>query len=194
MGTQKNWHTIRYGTGEGEIKFGHITQDNQTSAVMLRNGFHPTHYITLDQTGEVHRKHGTTCRSPGSFQVSAGDNIPLGSELPGVFIEAVSGDMIFNCPNGKIKILAKDIDLIASGHDGKTGVITIDANDKIKLFAQTINASATASMKLFTDNTLNIIAKGILNCYGGLMDFADGACSLKGSKGGSVNEITNTIL
>ena len=194
MASQQNYHTIRYGTAEGEIKFGHLTQDNQTSAVMLRNGHHPVHYITLDQTGEVHRKHGTTCRSPGSFQVKAGDNIPLGSELPGVWIEAVSGDMVFNCPSGKIKILAKDIDLIASGHDGKTGVIKIDANDKIIMKAQTIDASASASMKLFTDNTLNIIAKGILNCYGGLMDFADGACSLKGSKGGSVNEITNTIL
>ena len=76
MATQQNYHTIRYGTAEGEIKFGHITQDNQTSAVMLRNGHHPTHYITLDQTGAPHRKHGTICRSPGSFQVRAGDNTP----------------------------------------------------------------------------------------------------------------------
>ena len=192
MGTQKNWHTIRYGTGEGEIKFGHITQDNQTSAVMLRNGFHPTHYITLDQTGAPHRKHGTICRSPGSFQVRAGDNTPDGQ--PGVYIEAVSGDLVLRSPSGKVRIEGVDVDIIASGYDGATGVINIDANDKIIMRAQTIDAAATASMKLFTDNTLNIIAKGILNCYGGLMDFADGACSLKGSKGGSVNEITNTIL
>ena len=192
MGTQKNWHTIRYGTGEGEIKFGHITQDNQTSAVMLRNGFHPTHYITLDQTGAPHRKHGTICRSPGSFQVRAGDNTPDGQ--PGVYIEAVSGDLVLRSPSGKVRIEGVDVDIIASGYDGATGIINIDANDKIIMRAQTIDAAATASMKLFTDNTLNIIAKGILNCYGGLMDFADGECSLKGSKGGSVIEITNTIL
>ena len=192
MGTQKNWHTIRYGTGEGEIKFGHITQDNQTSAVMLRNGFHPTHYITLDQTGAPHRKHGTICRSPGSFQVRAGDNTPDGQ--PGVYIEAVSGDLVLRSPSGKVRIEGVDVDIIASGYDGATGVINIDANDKIIMRAQTVDAAATASMKLFTDNTLNMIAKGILNCYGGLIDFGDGACSLKGSKGGSVNEITNTIL
>ena len=192
MATQENYHTIRYGAAEGEIKFGHITQDNQTSAVMLRNGFHPTHYITLDQTGAPHRKHGTICRSPGSFQVRAGDNTPDGQ--PGVYIEAVSGDLVLRSPSGKVRIEGVDVDIIASGYDGTTGVINIDANDKIILRAQTIDAAATASMKLFTDNTLNIIAKGILNCYGGLMDFADGACSLKGSKGGSVNEITNTIL
>ena len=192
MGTQKNWHTIRYGTGEGEIKFGHITQDNQTSAVMLRNGFHPTHYITLDQTGAPHRKHGTICRSPGSFQVRAGDNTPDGQ--PGVYIEAVSGDLVLRSPSGKVRIEGVDVDIIASGYDGATGIINIDANDKIIMRAQTVDAAATASMKLFTDNTLNMIAKGILNCYGGLIDFGDGACSLKGSKGGSVNEITNTIL
>ena len=192
MATQENYHTIRYGAAEGEIKFGHITQDNQTSAVMLRNGFHPTHYITLDQTGAPHRKHGTICRSPGSFQVRAGDNTPDGQ--PGVYIEAVSGDLVLRSPSGKVRIEGVDVDIIASGYDGTTGVINIDANDKIILRAQTIDAAATASMKLFTDNTLNIIAKGILNCYGGLIDFGDGACSLKGSKGGSVNEITNTIL
>ena len=32
MSKQENYHTVRYGTAEGEIKFGHITQDNQTSA------------------------------------------------------------------------------------------------------------------------------------------------------------------
>ena len=59
---------------------------------MLRNGRAPNHYITLDQTGVPHRKHGTICRSPGSFQVRAGDNTPKGE--PGVYVEAVSGDLI----------------------------------------------------------------------------------------------------
>ena len=62
---------------------------------MLRNGHHPTHYITLDQTGAPHRKHGTICRSPGSFQVG-GDNTP--KDEPGVYVEAVSGDLILHCP------------------------------------------------------------------------------------------------
>ena len=192
MGTQKNWHTIRYGTAEGELKFGHITQDNQTSAVMLRNGFHPTHYITLDQTGPPHRKHGTICRSPGSFQVRAGDNTP--KDEPGVYVEAVSGDLVLRAPSGRVRIEGQNVDIIAAGYDGQTGIINIDANDKILMRAQTIDASATASLKLFSDNTVNMIAKGILEVYGGLIDFADGACSVKGSKGGSTNETKNTIL
>lgn len=192
MATQQNYHTIRYGTAEGEIKFGHITQDNQTSAVMLRNGHHPTHYITLDQTGAPHRKHGTICRSPGSFQVRAGDNTP--KDEPGVYVEAVSGDLVLRAPSGRVRIEGQNVDIIAAGYDGQTGIINIDANDKILMRAQTIDASATASLKLFSDNTVNMIAKGILEVYGGLIDFADGACSIKGSKGGSLNETKNTIL
>ena len=50
-------------------------------------------------------------------------------------------------------------------------------------------------MKMFSDNTVNIIAKGILDVYGGLIDFGDGACSVKGSKGGPFpNETRNSIL
>ena len=192
MASQQNYHTVRYGTAEGEIKFGHITQDNQTSAVMLRNGHHPTHYITLDQTGAPHRKHGTICRSPGSFQVRAGDNTP--KDEPGVYVEAVSGDLILRAPSGRVRIEGQNVDIIAAGYDGQTGIINIDANDKILMRAQTIDASATASLKLFSDNTVNMIAKGILEIYGGLIDFADGACSVKGSKGGSLNEIKNSIL
>ena len=192
MATQQNYHTVRYGTAEGEIKFGHITQDNQTSAVMLRNGHHPTHYITLDQTGAPHRKHGTICRSPGSFQVRAGDNTP--KDEPGVYVEAVSGDLVLRAPSGRVRIEGQNVDIIAAGYDGQTGIINIDANDKILMRAQTIDASATASLKLFSDNTVNMIAKGILDVYGGLIDFADGACSILGSKGGSTNETNNTIL
>ena len=192
MAKQQNYHTVRYGTAEGEIKFGHITQDNHTSAVMLRNGHALNHYITLDQTGAPHRKHGTICRSPGSFQVRAGDNTP--KDEPGVYVEAVSGDLVLRAPSGRVRIEGQNVDIIAAGYDGQTGIINIDANDKILMRAQTIDASATASLKLFSDNTVNMIAKGILEVYGGLIDFADGACSIKGSKGGSLNEIKNSIL
>ena len=102
--------------------------------------------------------------------------------------------MVLRAPSGRVRIEGQNVDIIAAGYDGQTGIINIDANDKILMRAQTIDASATASLKLFSDNTVNMIAKGILEVYGGLIDFADGACSIKGSKGGSLNEIKNTIL
>ena len=51
MSQKKNYHIIRYGTAEGEIKFGHLHKDNVVSAVMLRSGFTYKHYITMDGDG-----------------------------------------------------------------------------------------------------------------------------------------------
>jgi len=191
MSKQENYHTVRYGTAEGEIKFGHITQDNQTSACLLRNGHALNHYITLDQTGKKHRKHGTICRSPGSFQVRGGDNVNKGE--PGVYIEAVSGDLILKAPSGRVRIEGQNVDIITSGADGESGVININANEKISLNTKIVDIKGESSVKIFSENTVSMISKGILDIYGGLIDFADGACSVIGSKGGPYpNETRNT--
>lgn len=189
MAELKNYHTIRYGTAEGELKFGHITQDNQLSAILLRNGATNNHYITLDSTGEKHRKYGTICRSPGSFQVKAGDNTPKGQ--PGVYIDAVSGDLILRAASGRVRIEGQNIDIKASGADGKNGVITIDSNEKVLITSQTVNISSSASTKIVSEKTVECIGKAILNLYGGFVDIADGATKIKGSKGGSTNEDQN---
>jgi len=180
MAELKNYHTVRYGTGEGELKFGHITQDNVKSAVLLRNGASTNHYVTLDATGDDHRKNGTTCRSPGTFQVKAGDSVT--GDIPGVYVEAVSGDLVLNAPSGRVKIIGTNVDIIASGGDGKNGVVNINGNEKVIVKAQTIDISSKVSTKIFSEKTVEIIGKGILNCYGGLIEFADGATSVKGSK------------
>ena len=189
MAELKNYHTIRYGTAEGELQFGHITQDNVLSAVMLRNGGSLKHYITLDATGEKHRKHGTICRSPGSFQVRAGDNVD--DDHPGVYIEAVSGDLVLKAPSGRVRIEGINIDLVASGADGQNGVVNINGNEKVIIKSQTIDVSSKVSTKIFSEKTVETIGRGILNMYGGLVDVADGATSVKGSKSISQNEEQN---
>ena len=80
MSQTKNYYTIRYGNRNGELKFGHIHQDNTLSSVLLRSGSEPLHYMTMDASGEDHRKHGTIFRSPGSFQVLAGEWAELTSK------------------------------------------------------------------------------------------------------------------
>lgn len=192
MAEVKNYHTIRYGQADGEIKFGHLTQDNVLSAVLLRNGKSKNHYITMDSSGAPHRKHGTICRSPGSFQVRAGDNVD--EDIPGVYVEAVSGDLVLRAPSGRVRIEGVNIDLIASGADGKNGVITIDANEKVLVRAQTVDISSKVSTRLFSEKTVELIGNAILNMYGGFIDCADGATSLIGSKGGSTNEDQNRSI
>ena len=189
MAQLKNYHTIRYGTAEGELQFGHISMDNVLSAVLLRNGGSLNHYISMDATGEPHRKHGTICRSPGSFQVKAGDNVE--DDVPGVYIEAVSGDLVLKAPSGRVRIEGINIDIIASGPDGQNGVVNINGNEKVIIKGQTIDASSKVSTKIFSEKTVDMIGRAILDIYGGFVDVADGATSVKGSLGGSTNEEQN---
>ena len=191
---EKNYHQVRYGTADGEIKFGHLHQDNVQSSVMLRDGKHWNHYITLDQTGKKHRKFGTISVSPGSFQVQAGEGFgeeEVENGAPAIFLDAKKGDIVIRCPTGNLRIEAKNIHMKAEGEDNKNGSVTIEANEKITLDAQTIDATSKVSTKVFSEKNVEVIGKAILNLYGGLVDAADGATTNKGSKGGSTNEEQN---
>ena len=179
MAELKNYHTIRYGQADGEIKFGHITADNVQSSVLLRSGRDSNHYITLDSSGDKHRKGGTICRGPGAFQVRAGDNVE--KDKIGVYVEAVSGDLVLRAPSGRVRIEGVNVDITASGADGKNGNITMSANEKIIGDAQIIKMSSKVSTIIFSEKTCEVIGNGILNCYGGMFECVDGATKLKGS-------------
>ena len=68
------------------------------------------------------------------------------------------------------------------GSDGRTGVINLNADDKIILDSQIIDVQSKVSTKIFSENTVHVIGKSLLNIYGGLADFADGATKHRRSK------------
>ena len=189
MSKKENYHGIRYGNKDGELKFGHITENNQLLAFIIRSGADPKHFIAMSSTGKDHLKHGTICRSPGSFQVKAGQNVADGN--PAVYIEAESGDLVIKAA-GRVRIEGENIDLRATGGDGKNGIINIDGNEKVVINGKEgVFINSDASVRIFSENTLECIGKAILNIYGGLIDCADGATKIKGSRGGSKNEDNN---
>jgi hypothetical protein len=183
MAKPKNNYTCDYGTNDGDIKFGHIHEDGEISSVMLR-GKSSEHYITLEQTGKPHRKSGTICRSRGTFQIVAGDDVIPKS--PGIYLEAASGDICIIAPSGRIRMIAENIDLLASGADGENGVITLDSNEKVIIKAPTIDVSSIVSTKIFSEKTVECIGNGVLNVYGGLIEFVEGTTTIKGSKNGPI--------
>jgi len=198
---KKNYHTVRYGTAEGELKFGHIHRDGELSGVMLRNGSASSkgnHYITLESGGDKGRENGTFCASPGSFQVKAGydlENESGGEENKnvGIYMDAVNGDIVIRAPSGRIRMEAVDIDIIATGQDNEHGSVNINGNEKVIIKAQTIDVSSKVSTKIFSEKTVECIGNGILNIYGGFVDCADGATSVVGSKLPSTNEENNKV-
>ena len=205
MARKTNPYRVRYGTADGDLTFGHITDDNQISSVMIRNFKEPLHYIALSQTGGQFRKNGTICRSTGSFQVRAGDAIgkkssdnfsagPLSMgdikdlsptiideseyvtpDIPGIYLEAVSGDVIIRAPSGKVRIEGQDgIELVSQGYDNETGNIILDANEKVILHGQgEVTVLGDEGISMITNDRIDMIANAAVHIYANKIDIVD---------------------
>ena len=193
MAQQQNKHPYCAGTEHGTISFGRVnTFSNEIDACKIANGPDAgRHYIRMQETGskEDGSQGSTTMVCPGTLTALTGKDIvnyPKGSDtprdLPAFYYEAENGDIVLTAPRGKIKIAAEAIEIIAEGSDGRTGVVDISADDKINLKTQIIDINSTASTKIFSENTVHVIGKSLLNIYGGLADFADGTTKHRRSK------------
>jgi hypothetical protein len=178
----KNYHTIRYGNKDGEIKFGHIHSDEQIAAFYVRSGYDERHTMQMDATGDVDqgRKGGTIFSCPGSFQVKCGDDVKDGA--PAFYIEAVNGDIVLNAKNGRIRMMAENIDMIAEGADTKNGNITLTSNQNVFIKSKNYELLTSSLARIASTGTVKVTADAVLNIFGGLIDAADGATQPKGSK------------
>ena len=205
MAKKENLHPYFVGTKHGRLSFGQVRDANEISACMLQSG--PDggrHYITLDETGDKENgmRGSTKSFCPGTLTVKTGKDIQnytspslKPNNIPAIWCEAENGDIIIKAPHGKIRLEAEDVIINANGFDGKSGNIVLDSNDKITLKSQVIDINASVSTKIFSDKTVEVIGKGLMNIYGGLVDFADRTTKGKPSKtcGGavSINEERN---
>ncbi len=194
MSAKIDYESYRLGTKDGEIKFGHLSADQQIYSVYLNNYMNDSHhYIAMVQTGETDwQRDSTLCRSAGSFSVIAGDRAKDGTLS--IDLTANSGDIVLSAPNGRIKLCAKDIELVSSGDSGENGNIRLKANEKIMLDAgQIIDIHAKVSIKIVSDKDVETIARGILNLIGNFVNMTDGndvssATLGRIRKGGSVTD------
>ena len=196
MSESKNYHTIRYGNKDGEIKFGHIHNDNEISAFMVRSGSDTRHYMSMDATGGEGRKGGTINRCPGTYQIKCGDDVTSDPEdgLPAFYVECVNGDIIFSATRGRIKFQAENIEFLASGADNNNGVITLKSNEKVEIISKNVEVNATSVAKFFSSGTCKVVGNAILDLYGGLSACATGASKLKKSKYGGTAETENNTI
>ena len=192
MTKKENFHPYYIGTEHGRLSFGKIKKSNEISACMLQSG--PDggrHYVTMDSTGNKEKgmRGSTKSFCPGTLTVKSGkdiDNYDKDSKepknIPGIWCEAENGDIIIKAPNGKIRLEAEDVIINANGFDGKSGNIKLNSNDKITLKSQIIDINGTVQTKIFSEKTVEVIGKGLLNIYGGLADFADRTTKNRRSK------------
>lgn len=182
--TNPNYQCVA-STPDGQILLGEVNEDNVTSGITLRVGKTSSpvpHYIQMDKDGDALTKgrKGTICRSPGAFQVKAGDM--CGDGIPGVYIDSGNGDLVLRS-DGRIRILAENIDLIASGSNEKNGIIQINSNSKVLVGSDDVHIDSGNLTKIFSDKTTEVIGNSILNLFGSSIEQLDATAGFKGSTG-----------
>ena len=78
MSERVNYHANRIGNDQGELRFGHVHDDNNLAGVLLRTGEDGgRHYMQMDATGDVDQgRRGSTINvCPGTYAVKSGKDI-----------------------------------------------------------------------------------------------------------------------
>lgn len=162
MTKSKNCETGGKGTKDGQIKFGHIHNDQVKSSVLIQ-GQESLEYITFDQTEP--RKRWMTTRCRGRYQVKSGDDIP--KDAVGMYFDASNSDIVIRT-GGRIRMEAQNIDLIAGkGNTNSSGVINIHSNESVNIKTKRFTATADESLVLFTDGQMQQTAINIMTIYAG---------------------------
>ena len=183
---RRQQHAYGKGTADGEIVFGKEMDDTETTSVLINNRADKNgqHYIAMYKTGDDHLKSGTILRSMGGLYAKAGDTISSGHDnsdgdgnakapdisenVPAIFLEATTNDIVLNAPQGKVRICAQQIELVATGPDDASGNVIIDGNEAVIINAgQDLKLRGNGSVAIASGQRMDIIAKSILNTYGG---------------------------
>lgn len=155
--TSFNFNNI--GTTEGKVFFGDVMKNNTKMSVMVRrifpSRFANSQYIGLVQDGKLD---GSILNvAPATYQVFCGEQPVDG--IAG-FFHAQNGDLVFYAPSGRIRLIAKDIDLYASGNGTDTGWINMNSNATIDIDAPNVNMQAADALGFGCERNLNLNVPG----------------------------------
>ena len=175
-----NYTAQRIGNDHGNIKFGHIHKDAGTTSGVLLETTDSLHHITLDKAGQ--RKGHIISVSPGDTVIEAGEKNTVDQTT--IVINAVNGDISLIASNGKIRMQADDIEMIANGGGGNKGNIVMRAVENIKTDSKKFLVNATNFYKIVTPGYAEICANSGMILYASLIRGVTDAVAVKDSKVG----------
>ena len=179
---RRNTHQRSIGKGAtgGELVFDKVLDDGETSSVYINNRAKSgkgKHYISLYKTGDDHLAGGTVMRSPGGLYARAGDSIKsaedngdqapdIAENVPAIFFEAVTNDLVLHAPQGKVRIIAQQVELVASGPEG-AGNIVLSANGELLSKASETKIVSSGGAVFMANERVDVVAGTKLNTFGG---------------------------
>jgi hypothetical protein len=177
---KQNYTAIRYGNDHGSLSFGHIHQPADVTAAVKLETPDARHAFFLDKDGP--RKGWTTSISPGNFQLECGSDNEEAQDT--CMINAKNGNIDIIATNGKIRLQATDIEIIAVGEGGSKGNIRIKATENIETDSKKLLMNAKNNYKLATSGVGEVISNSRLKIYGSIIQGVTDACAKKDSKNG----------
>ena len=175
---KQNYTAIKYGNNQGSIAFGQIhKQGDVTSSVMLETP-DGEHQLSLDLDGQ---RTGWTCStSPGNFQVECGSANQEAEDS--MVLNAKNGNIILLATNGKIRMQATDIELVAVGEGGAKGNIKMNATESIVTESKKFLVTAKSFYRIASPQTGEVVANGVLKLYSSIIRGVSDAVAVKDSK------------
>ena len=178
---KQNYTAIRYGNDHGSISFGAIHKPGDVTAGVKLQTHEGDHAFFMDKDGP--RKGWTTSLSPGNFQVQCGERKEEAEDS--MILNALNGNIIICASNGKIRLQATDIELIAVGEGGAKGNIRLDATENISTNSKSFKINSVNSLSFNSPSNMEIAANGVLTLYGSVIRGVTDACAVKDSKNGN---------
>tara|TARA_S200000501_G_scaffold206103_1_gene193853 strand:- start:57 stop:611 length:555 start_codon:yes stop_codon:yes gene_type:complete len=151
MSAKKNFWSQVWSAMNGAITFGKLSPKGDVTSSVHIQALDGRHFMSFDEDGE--RTGYTLMSAPGSTFIHSGED--LEREQEAVFILAKNGDIHLKATNGKIKLEALDIELIANGN-APQGVLWAKANETLKLDSKNVTIDGTQSLKLMTSGLMTI--------------------------------------
>ena len=177
---KQNYTAVKYGNNQGSIAFGQIHKQGDVTAGVMLETPDGEHQLSLDIDGE--RTGWTLSTSAGAFAVESGSALEEAQDA--VIINAKNGNINIIATNGKIRMEANDIELIAKGDQGTKGKIVLEGSDDIILNAPKIQLNGATLVRIASPQKVEVAANAVLQMYGSIIRGVTDAVSEKDSKVG----------
>ena len=171
MAEFNTWNHLQFNNNEGGLFLSYTNKNGAKVAAALRRIF-PSQGVRFAQSIELimagPMEGSIVCQTPKVFSINCGE-LPSGKTadqdgIAGVWY-AENGDIVLNAPNGTIRLLASNIELISDGNpvDGKGNVslspsasLRCEGADQIKLYANETRIKGTGVLNLEGNDEVEI--------------------------------------
>ena len=148
---KRNFWSQIFSAMNGAITFGKISPKGDVTSSVHIQALDGRHFMSFDEDGP--RTGYTLLNSPGSTFIHSGED--LTKEQEGIMILSKNGDIHIKANNGKIKLEALDIELIANGN-APHGVLWANANETLKLDSKNVTIDGKQSLKIMTTGLMSL--------------------------------------